>query len=306
MPELLFVPGWLPLYSKRQRKVVLDAFEHYFAHNHHKLGSALVTEFYDTEQRYGFDHHDSAAFHAGTAIALLSNTSAAVFWMIFYVFSTPEALHAIRHELARVVTTKGEGKTKTHHIDFTKVDVECPTLVSTFSEALRVRSIGTSLRKVVKDTIVGNEYLLRKGSFVLMPTPAIHTDARVWGEDVEEFRYDRFVKSKVSRAAFRSFGGGSTLCPGRHFATLEVMAWTIMLVLRYDITPADGQAWEAPPTEKTNMATVITTPDYDIDVELSNRQGSYQDGSWEYQLSDSEAAFAITDEDWLGMEDKRP
>jgi len=77
---------------------------------------------------------------------------------------------------------------------------------------------------------------LRAGAMILMPTDAIHTDTSIWGGDVLAFNYRRFHPSnphKPPAAAFRSFGGGTTLCPGRHFGTTQTMAWTVMMVMRF-------------------------------------------------------------------------
>ena len=39
--------------------------------------------------------------------------------------------------------------------------------------------------------------------------------------------------SPTATALYRPFGGGSTLCPGRHFAATEVLALTAMVVHQY-------------------------------------------------------------------------
>lgn len=44
-------------------------------------------------------------------------------------------------------------------------------------------------------------------------------------------------KNKTTHpAAFRAFGGGKTLCPGRHFATLSIQALAALFVTKFDIT----------------------------------------------------------------------
>lgn len=75
----------------------------------------------------------------------------------------------------------------------------------------------------------------------------IHADSTVLGTDMEEFNPRHFMKDEGQKtqrqnpAAFRGFEGGTTLCPGRHFTTNEVLAVFSMLMMRYDMTPTEGE-----------------------------------------------------------------
>ncbi|KAF2812733.1 cytochrome P450 [Mytilinidion resinicola] len=299
IPKLLYLPDWLARNGVRNRKLVADAFQNYFCNDYHKQASGLVQDFHTSEIAYGFSLSDRSLFEVGHALAILANTSAAVFWTVFYVFSTPGALREIREEISTIITSSvDDANTRKHCIDMTKVNTNCPILVSTFREAIRLHSIGISLRQVCKDSVLDGTYYLRKDAMVLMPTAAIHTNPLVWGPDVLEFNYRRFHPSnphKVSPAAFRSFGGGTTLCPGRHFATTQVMAWTIMLVTRFDMEPVVGQ-WVQPTTENTNLANVMMSLDHDFHVEMSARE-IYRDGNWSMRVTNNDAMFGATVED---------
>ncbi len=149
-----------------------------------------------------------------------------------------------------------------------------------------------------------SQWLLKKGAMVQMPSRIIHKDSSIWGKDVDEFNPRRFMKGETPRtengrrpnpAAFRAFGGGTTLCPGRHFATMEVLAVVTMFIMRYDMAPTAGR-WSLPRTDNTNVAAVITEPDTDIEVEVSTRKG-FEDGSWAFALKDSGKIFAVVAED---------
>ena len=154
----------------------------------------------------------------------------------------------------------------------------------------------------MQDTLLDNKYLLKKGATVLMPSIVIHTDPSVWGEEVETFDHKRFLKNNPtskrkapSSAAFRAFGGGSTLCPGRHFATTEILSTVVMFIMRYDCRSVTGR-WIAPTTKNTNVAAVLMEPDTDLKVEVTPRKG-FEDGKWEFALQDSEMVFAVAAED---------
>ncbi|KAI1123775.1 cytochrome P450 [Nemania abortiva] len=311
IPGLIFLPKWLAPRGIRNRKVVADAFRRYFLNGYHEHGSALVKDFYAAECSYGFSQSDRSLFEVGNAIATLANTYAAVFWLVFYIFSDPQVLRSIRHEVSNVTTTsvgdEGGKHTPQHTLDITKVNSHCPLLISTFRETMRLHSVGISLREVCKDAVLNNTYCLRQGATIIMPTISIHTDPRIWGPDALSFKHDRFLsisnstglqREKVSPAAFRSFGGGTTLCPGRHFATTQIMVWISMLVMRFDIEPVSGQ-WKKPTTDKSNVANVIMRPDHDIEVRFTSRC-HYNNGIWEIRVANAEAMPSVTVEDLVG------
>ncbi len=60
----------------------------------------------------------------------------------------------------------------------------------------------------------------------------------------------------------RAFGSGASVCPGRHFAANEMITILVMMILKYDIPPVDGD-WKMPKT-KSHITTSILTPVEDI------------------------------------------
>ena len=102
-------------------------------------------------------------------------------------------------------------------------------------------------------------------------------------------------KKKAPEAAVRAFGGGKTLCPGRHFSTNEILAITAMFVVRFDTEAVSGK-WIEPTTDKTNLASVVLTPDWDPQIKVRPRKG-YEKMKWSFTLKDSENLFAVAAED---------
>ncbi|GAW20433.1 hypothetical protein ANO14919_099390 [Xylariales sp. No.14919] len=307
VPSLVLLPQWFSTRGIRNRKVVADAFQRYFLNGHHEYASALVKDLYTIECPYGFSPSDRSFLEVGNAFASLSNTYAAVFWLTFHVFSSPAALRRIRKEVSGITTTSmnktRDNQTFRHTLDITKVNSHCPFLVSTFKETLRLHSADISLRQVCKDTVLDNTYYLKKGAMIVIPSTSIHTDSRIWGPDVLSFIHDRFLptkvsatqRKKVSPAALRSFGGGASLCPGRHLATNQIMIWISMLVMCFDIEPTSG-SWDQPATDKSNMPSSIMSATHDVEVRFTPRQ-FYNDGVWDLRTSKSEATLSLTAED---------
>ncbi|KAI1272017.1 cytochrome P450 [Xylaria sp. FL0933] len=305
--NLFLLPQCFSPKAVRSRKVVSDAFQNYYQHGYHEYASQLIKDFYATQLSHGYSLSDRSRFEVGNALGMLENIYPSVFWLIFYVFSSPKALRRIRKEVSLIITTttgEADGKQIHHHVlDLAKVNSHCPFLVSTFKETMRVHSSGVSIRQVCQDTILLNTYRLKKGATILMPTISIHTDPTIWGADALSFNYERFLsdktatsqKEKASSAAFRTFGGGTTLCPGRHFATTQIMAWISMLVMRFDVEPASGR-WEKPGDGRSNLANVIVKPDRDVEVRFIPR-GYYNDGIWDVRIVNSEVTLSLTVDD---------
>lgn len=153
----------------------------------------------------------------------------------------------------------------------------------------------------MEDTVLDGKWLLKKDSMIQMPTRVVHTDTSLWGSDADDFNPRRFMKNsgshKAPAAAFRVFGGGTTLCPGRHFATNEVLAVASMFIMRYDMAPQTQSGnWDLPTVAKTNVAAVVMEPDADVEVVVSRRK-VFEHDRWTFGLEASEHVFAVAAED---------
>ena len=306
MPILVgFVPSIVARKGIAGREKVSAAFATYYRKGGHNKASPLTKYRYEISRRNGVSIEDTARYELGGSIALLLNTTPGAFWMLLHAFADPELLEDLRQEIGKTMLDKSDQSGRKIIIDITSLKSSCPLLVSTFQEVLRYRAMGTSVREVMEDTVLDGRWLLKKGNMIQMPSRVVHCDMGVWGSDVNDFDPKRFLKptkanghasSKVApAAAMRAFGGGSTLCPGRHFAINEVLALVAMFVMRFDMTPVSG-AWTMPTTNNTSAAAVIMEPDHDIKATVSERQG-FNSCSWNFTLKTSEDMFALVAED---------
>ena len=182
------------------------------------------------------------------------------------------------------------------HIDMGRVLNDCPLLKSLMEEILRIRSANASGRMVTRDTMLNNQYLLRANSTVLIPSIAVHNDASVWGPSVKQFDPYRFVKSgdrqmlRQPAYAYRAFGGGAALCPGRFLASMEILSMLTIIVLRFDVTPVNSEGhvtqWQEPKS-RSHILTSILSPAKDVPVLIRERE-KYRDMSWRFTLDDEE------------------
>ena len=240
---------------------------------------------------------------------------------------------------------KKKKKKKTHSISVSGLRDHCPLLLSTYRETLRLHTNNVYTRYVRHDTLLpnnGTTHLLKAGSIVQIPGASMHADPSLWGPDVHDFNPRRFIinsgannqqDEKATPAtnqnqnrqspqthhrpgSFRSFGGGKSLCPGRHFALLEIVSAAAMVVMRYDMIPSGSRdprrrreggrggcgggediggrrsdddissssssGWKRPKSESTDVVCSISPPTEDFRVFVETRAGFFdgRDDGW--------------------------
>ena len=293
-------PGLIAPKGYRGREAVVKGFVEYLEYEFYKEGSPLVKARYKANKTYDVSLEDHARFESSLTIALLVNTAPATFWTLFHVLSDSILFLDLRQQLESLIRpisgdddTQGskEGH-KMLHVNMAQVVKECPLLKSLVEEVLRVRSANASGRMVMRDTVLNNRYLLRANSTVLIPSAAVHNDASVWGTTVKQFDPYRFVKNGDSQMllqpayAYRAFGGGAALCPGRFLAFMEILSVLTIIVLRFDVTPVDsmGRAtqWREPKS-RSHILTSVLSPAKDVRVLIEDRE-KYRDASWRLTL----------------------
>ena len=179
-----------------------------------------------------------------------------------------------------MITKKDEKDRLTRTLDIRKIrDID--PLNSIFYEALRHQAFGAGSRLVTEEVVLDDRYLLKKGNLLFMPNTELHFDPKSWGSNVDDFEATRFCKpNKVPSGAFRAWGGGSTLCHGRFFASTEILATVALLALKYDMIPVSGK-WTHPGRDDSNPSQVITPPKEKVFVTFSPRKG-WEDGKWDF------------------------
>lgn len=257
------------------REQLVESFAKYFANGSYKQGSSYIQEFTQHCINQQIPESDIPRFLLGTLFNNVANTIPTAFWVIYRIFSDPVVLETCRSEVSKAVID-GEGSTS---IDLTLVLNSCPVLLSTYYEVFRFYGMANSVRVVSEDHVLGGQYLLKKGGLVMMSARAQHSNPAEWGDNVGEFDFQRFAKMQDAArrnnpAAFRGFGGGNTLCPGRHFASSEILLLAAMLLLRFEIAPKNGH-WVHPSTANSSQAEAVEQPDKDIEIRIVPRTDAH-------------------------------
>jgi cytochrome P450 len=102
---------------------------------------------------------------------------------------------------------------------------------------------GVMMRRAIEDVQIG-AWLVPKGSLVTIPFFVAQSDER-WFPQPERFDPGRFLGEaarELPRGAYVPFGAGPRVCIGNSFAAMEMTLALAMLVQRFTLRPAPGQA----------------------------------------------------------------
>lgn len=287
----------------RARETVAAAMTEYMRKGGHKSASALVRLRYEHHHgQFGLNLEDIARGELGNTFAVLGNTAPCALWLIYHIFSDDQVLADVRREvLALVYEEHGKDNDIVNSVDLAAISTSCPILMSTFQETMRFRAVNPGPRVLLEDVHLAGRYLLKKGSMLMIPATVQHSDVTAWGNNAGKFDHMRFARKpgtgwkKPNRVAFRAFGGGHILCPGRHFASTEIMVFAALLALQFDVVPVRGK-WIEPICDNSPAQAGFPIPDEDIEVELRPRDATKK---WSITFSGSDKAMDMVSEDSL-------
>ncbi|KAH0832633.1 cytochrome P450 [Fonsecaea pedrosoi] len=283
------------------REAIAKALVDYVKEKRWRKASLLIQNRISINLSHGFTEAEAGRSEIILLFAILGNAVPSTFWILTNIISRPDLLAQIRNELQSAVTDEGSGG---KIINLSVIESSCPLFVSTYRESLRMIGNLASLRYVLRDTVIGQHYL-RKDSIIQVAGIIIHHDPQTWGQDSDQFNPRRFIKGQASvadkdsepsgldlkeptatqlppgvpSAAFRLFGGGSVVCPGRHFAQSEILAFVAYLLMAFDISTPDGTPITLPPRDNEKIPLSVIKPKGDMKVRINRRKG-YEDVSW--------------------------
>ena len=293
--------AWVPPKAHQGRECVFHAFQNYYTSRGHEKCSSLAQARYDAAENNGTPLEDIAKFELSGLFGMLINTVPCTFWAILDLFSNPQILHEVRDEISRkIVSSSKDDGTPVRYMNIGRMKEICVLLSSTFQETLRTRSTGSSIRRVKEDFLLADRYFLRKNSMLQMPFAIIHGNEHLWGESAKEYNPRRFIKSgkpskgqkqaTIKPGVFRGFGGGTTLCPGRHFASTEIIHVVAMLAMRCEIRPVTAEGWGKPRQVTNHGASSVLPPEKDVKVKIIRRQG-FENCGWRLDINGLKAEF---------------
>jgi cytochrome P450 len=285
----------LPVITARKahlaRRRIIAALVEYVEKESYKKASPMIQHRVAINLKNGITKEMTGHGEMIMMFAILGNAVPTTFWFLANLFSKPKLLQEVRDEIKNAIEVTNKAETgagveiRTIHVDMLKAGA--PVLVSSFRETLRMVANLTSVRWILEDTIIGDKYLLKKDSIVQVASGVVHMDKETWGAEAAMFNPKRFIitstetstpttvplPNNVPSAAFRAFGGGSVICPGRHFAQSEIVGFVAAFVMGFDMEKPGGEAFELPARNNEAIPLAVMKPTTSCRVIIKKRQG---------------------------------
>ncbi|KAJ5355380.1 uncharacterized protein N7496_012592 [Penicillium cataractarum] len=253
-------------YDVKQGQQDKREWEEYF-------GSRLMRTRHEFFQKMPLSKETIAADDLGLIWAATANTVPAIGWMLLEVLQRPELLQRVREEVAPYVSWDSSDQSQMV-VDIPNL-CSRPLLQSIYAEVLRLRSGTVINRVPTSNDFHIDGWHFKKDEQIIVSTYDTARDQYVWNQgsndnphSVEEFWPERFIvypdndnsgpvlrsiaqqqpkntqNAKISEPTFTldgtagswiPYGGGTRMCPGRHFAKKEMIVTMAMFLTAFDI-----------------------------------------------------------------------
>ncbi|XP_073485576.1 5-beta-cholestane-3-alpha,7-alpha-diol 12-alpha-hydroxylase-like [Aquarana catesbeiana] len=209
------------------------------------------------------------------------NTGPASFWLLLFLMKNPEAMQAVSEEVQNVLKETGQQvKAGGLLINLTRdMLLKTPILDSAVEESLRITAAPVLIRAVKENLNLkmanGREFAIRKGDRVgIFPYTAVQMDPEVHPEP-EKFKYNRFLNEDGSKKTefykngkrvkyfTMPWGAGTTICPGRFFATNELKQFVFLMLLYFEFELVNPKE-EIPPIDVSRWGFGTMQPTKDV------------------------------------------
>ncbi len=189
------------------------------------------------------DDKGMASLTAAIVFASLTNTINASFWCVYELLRQPAHVRKELYEEIRTIWPEGESIPHFTYQQLTslpKLDAYMDEVTRTHHNVFSVRACVQDIKFEAQD---GHTYTIRKGDFLNLVSS--HDDREIFPEP-ENLIWDRFVNKDDwnlekfgepirLNSAFIPWGGGTSLCPGRHFAKVQIRMYIAIFLCAFDI-----------------------------------------------------------------------
>ncbi|KAJ5503859.1 hypothetical protein N7463_006733 [Penicillium fimorum] len=249
------------------------------------FGSRLMRTRHEFFQKMPLSKETIAADDLGLIWAATANTVPAIGWMLLEVLQRPDLLLRVREEVAPYVS-RDPSDSSQMVVDIHNLCKQ-PLVQSVYAEVLRLRSGTVIGRIPSSSAFHVGGWHFKKGEQIIVSNYNTGRNKSVWNQGtfedphpVDEFWPDRFIvypddpnsgptlqsvlqqeaqkeqDSTIPKPTFSlngtagswiPYGGGTRMCPGRHFAKKEMIVAMAMFLTAFDIELlTDKQSWIQP------------------------------------------------------------
>ncbi|SEF29790.1 cytochrome P450 [Variovorax sp. NFACC27] len=244
MPMTL--PDWLPLPGKAEKRWAMGVLNDFVTSQirRRRAEGSKQDDFLGTllalsgDGRGDGQDSDRQARDQSMAVFLAghSTTATSLCWAAWVLAKYPDVQERASVEIDEVI-----GQREPTFADMARLTY----LDQVVKETLRLYSpaTGVIVRRATEDVQVG-EWLVPKGALVSILSFVVQRDER-WFEDPLRFDPERFNPENaenITRGSYFPFGIGPRVCIGNNLASMEIKLALALLLQRYSLTPAPGQA----------------------------------------------------------------
>ncbi|KAK0649244.1 cytochrome p450 monooxygenase [Cercophora newfieldiana] len=247
----IFVPiRWIPLeenrkylsYSAEVHRMTLEIVRDRIRELTDENGKLVATERKDLltfliQETYEAENPWTEQEYLGHMLNMLAagheTTASALQWATHALAKHPEVQTRLRSEiLAMLKKTPNPGYTELENLRY----------LNNFSrEVLRVWCPAIeSPRKAAEDVLV-NGVLIPKGTYILLMPSAIQLNPRIWGDDADQFRPDRWDGKIADAHAFAAFFQGPRQCIGRVFSMMEFKIILVEILSKFQFDAVETE-----------------------------------------------------------------
>lgn len=144
-------------------------------------------------------------------------TALAISWTLLLLATRPEWQNILREEIKEVVGDKD--------IDFSMLS-SLKKMGWVWNEVLRLYPSAPNIQRQAKGDIDLGDMKIPKGTNIWIDIVAMHHDSTLWGDDVNEFKPERFQQDTIHggcnhKMGYLPFGFGGRMCIGRNLSSME-------------------------------------------------------------------------------------
>ncbi|KAL3524282.1 hypothetical protein ACH5RR_017116 [Cinchona calisaya] len=206
---------------QEQQQQQQDLLSLLLAENHvnGRLGKTLTTrELVDESKTFFFAGHETTAL--------------AITWTLLLLAMHPEWQIQLRQEISEVI---GNG-----NVDATKL-AGLKKMGWVMNEVLRLYSPAPNAQRQAREAIEVDNLVIPRGTNIWIDVVSMHHDKNLWGEDVNEFKPERFKDDHLyggckHKMGFLPFGFGGRMCIGRNLATIEYKIVLTLILTRFSMS----------------------------------------------------------------------
>ncbi|XVE64235.1 hypothetical protein DITRI_Ditri07aG0084900 [Diplodiscus trichospermus] len=159
-------------------------------------------------------------------------TALALTWTLLLLAMHPDWQNQLRKEIREVIGDE--------EIDFTRL-AGLKKMGWVMNEVLRLYSPAPNAQRQAREDIKVDDLVIPNGTNIWIDVVAMHHDPAIWGDDVYEFRPERFKDDHLyggcrHKMGFLPFGFGGRMCVGRNLTMMEYKVVLTLMLARFSFS----------------------------------------------------------------------